>query len=82
MKPIDGYTHYEILEVAANASSHDIQDAYKQVLSIYDTNSLSTYSLFTPVERAQLLAQVESAFQTLNDVEKRKAYDRSLLTSG
>ena len=80
--PVDAYTHYEILEVPANTSSHDIRDAYKEILSIYDTDSLSTYSLFSPLEREKLLAQVESAFQTLRDTKKRDAYDRSLLASG
>ena len=82
MKPIDEYTHYEILDVSANASSYDIRDAYKEILSIYDKDSLSTYSLFTPVERDRLLAQADLAFQTLGDAEKRKAYDSCLLASG
>lgn len=82
MKPIDEYTFYEILDVSANASSHDIRYAYKEILSIYDKDSLSTYSLFTPLEREKLLAQAESAFLTLSDGEKRAAYDSALLASG
>jgi len=82
MKSIDEYTYYEILDVVANASSCDIRDAYKEILSIYDKDSLSTYSLFTPVEREKLLAQADAAFQTLGDAKKRKAYDSCLLASG
>jgi len=82
MKPIDEYTFYEILDVSANASSHDIRDAYKEILSIYDKDSLSTYSLFTPLEREKLLTQAESAFITLSDGEKRAAYNSTLLASG
>jgi DnaJ-class molecular chaperone len=81
MSPINDYTHYEVLEVSANASFSDIRNAYKEILSIYDTDSLSTYSLFTPLEREKILAQAESAFQTLGDKEKRRTYDRSLLAS-
>ena len=51
MIPLDAYTHYEILEVSANASFLDIRKAYKEILSIYDADSISTYSLFTPAER-------------------------------
>lgn len=82
MKPIDAYTHYEVLDVSANASTYDIRDAYKEILSIYDSESLSTYSLFTPLERAKLLAQAQSAFQILSDTKKRAAYNTSLLASG
>ena len=38
MNPIDEITHYERLEIAANASSYEIQKAYKEILSIYDIN--------------------------------------------
>jgi DnaJ-class molecular chaperone len=82
MKPMDESTHYEILDVAANASNGDIRAAYMEMLSIYDIDSLSTYSLFTPAEREGLLAQAESAYQILGDPKKRKAYDSFLLASG
>jgi DnaJ-class molecular chaperone len=82
MNPIDEMTHYQRLDIAANASSTDIRKAYKEILSIYDMDSLSTYSLFTPLEREKILAQADAAFQTLADKEKRKAYDASLLVSG
>ncbi|MBU0971705.1 MAG: helix-turn-helix domain-containing protein [Proteobacteria bacterium] len=82
MKSIDEYTLYEILDVSANASSYDIRDAYKEILSIYDKDSLSTYSLFTPLEREKLLAQAESAFQTLSDTKRRAGYNSELLASG
>lgn len=82
MKLIDDYTHYETLEVRPNASFFDIREAYKEILSIYDAESLSTYSLFTPLERKNILAEVETAFQILSDTEKRNTYDKSLIASG
>ncbi len=82
MTAFEDYTHYEILDLPANATLDDIRNAYKENLSIYDKDSLSTYSLFTPLEREKILAQVESAFQIIGDVEKRKAYDALLLVSG
>jgi len=75
----DNYTHYETLEISPNASFLDIRVAYKEILSIYDTDSPSTYSLFTPLERKNIFAQIEAAFHILSDPEKRKAYDTSLI---
>lgn len=82
MTPIDECTHYEFFEVAANASSSEIQNAYKEMLAMYGADSLSTYSLFTPRERERILGRAESVFQILMDEEKRNAYDKSLLTLG
>ncbi len=82
MTAFDEYTHYEILDLPANASLDDIRKAYKESLSLYDSESLSTYSLFTSLEREKILVQVKSAFQILGDVEKRKAYDKVLRKSG
>jgi len=82
MTYIDECTHYELLEVTAKVSSHEIRNAYKAVLAIYGADSLSTYSLFTTLEREKILARVETAFQTLIHEEKRSAYDKLLLASG
>lgn len=82
MIPLDAHTHYEILEVSANASFLDIRKAYKEILSIYDADSISTYSLFTPTERQRILDRADLALQILGDAEKRQAYDTFLLASG
>ena len=44
-------TLYEILEVPANARFNDIRAAFREIQTVYDKDSLSTYSLFSAKER-------------------------------
>ena len=67
--------YYELLRIPYNASPFEIRQAYKNILSIYEENSLATYSLFTDGERKKILAKIENAFLTLIDGNKRKSYD-------
>ncbi len=75
-------TYYEILDIASNATIEDIRGAFREIQSIYDKDSLSTYSLFSTAERAAILNQAEHAFRTLTDRSKRSAYDQELLGEG
>jgi len=79
MKRYEGLNYYEILEIPINASHFEIRQAYKDALSTYDEDSLITYSLFTDNERDKILKQIESAFFTLIDENKRADYDRKLV---
>lgn len=78
MKNLDGLTYYEILKIPANSSSFEIKRAYKDALSMYNENSLVTYSLFSNEERDKILKTVKEAFLTLIDENKRTAYDSIL----
>jgi len=82
MKKFEDLSYYEILEIPVQASSYEIREAYKEALSIYTENSLTTYSLFTDDERDKILEKVEEAFLTLIDEIKRVEYDRMLVDSG
>jgi DnaJ-class molecular chaperone len=82
MKKFEDLSYYEILEIPVGASSYEIREAYKEALSIYNEDSLTTYSLFTDDERDQIREKVEEAFLTLIDEVKRADYDRVLLDSG
>lgn len=75
-------TFYEVLDVPSNASPADIRTAYRQLQSIYDSDSLSTYSLFSDTERQAILDQAEEAFATLTHPRKRADYDRKLISRG
>lgn len=75
-------TYYDILDIPADASSEEIRKAFREIQSIYDQESLSTYSLFSPKERAAILAEAEHAFRALSSLEQRSAYDRTLVDSG
>ena len=74
--------YYELLEIPVNASFYEIRHAYKEALSVYGEDSLSTYALFSEEERDDLLRKIEEAFQTLIDEKKRSEYNTRLVESG
>lgn len=82
MKKFEDLSFYEILEIPVGASSYEIREAYKEALSIYNEDSLTTYSLFTDDERDKIREKVEEAFLTLIDEVKRSDYNRMLVDSG
>lgn len=82
MMKFEDLNFYEILEIPVGASSYEIREAYKEALSIYNEDSLTTYSLFTDDERDKIREKVEEAFLTLIDEVKRADYDRMLVDSG
>lgn len=75
-------TYYELLDVPADASFADIRTAFREIQAIYDKDSLSTYSLFSPEERNKILNQAETAFSTLSDQKRRADYDQLLTSQG
>lgn len=82
MKKYEELNHYETLEVPIGASFFEISQAYKEALSIYNEDSLITYSFFDDDERNRILKKIEKAFLTLIDQKKRDKYDRMLVRSG
>ena len=81
MKNFEGLNYYEILKIPANSTSFEIKRAYQDALSIYNEDSLVTYSLFSNEERDKILKTIKEAFLTLIDENKRAAYDTTLLDS-
>jgi DnaJ-class molecular chaperone len=82
MKNFEELNYYEILKIPTNSTSFEIKRAYQEALSIYNEDSLVTYSLFSNEERGNLLNTVKEAYSTLIDENKRAAYDTILLDSG
>ncbi len=82
MKTFEGENYYQILQVPADADAVDIRRAYRKALSIYEEESIATYSLFSAEQRAVLLQEIEKAFDTLIDEDKRAAYNQMLIDTG
>lgn len=82
MRSFEGQNFYQILQVSPNATLSDIKQAYRDALDLYEEDSLATLSLFSDEQRAELLRDIETAFLTLIDNDKRAAYNEVLLESG
>jgi len=78
MNPFAGFSYYEILEISRSATAEDIEAAFQRMCSIYGLEGLAAYSLFTPEERTEILAQIEEAFKVLSDEYRRREYDEVL----
>ena len=77
MKNFEELDYYEILNIPVDASPFEISRAYKNALEVYGESSLLTYSLFSEVERINILSRIRQAHDTLIDRAKRKEYDAS-----
>jgi DnaJ-class molecular chaperone len=82
MKRLEELTYFEILEIPVHASSFEIREAYREALSIYSEDSLSTYAFFDDEERKRVLEKIEEAYATLLDEKKRAEYERRLVRQG
>ena len=82
MKKFDGLNYYEILKIPMTSSYFEIKRAYKDALSLYNEDSIVTYSLFSNEERDKIIEDIENAFSTLTNDKKRATYDQMLVDSG
>jgi curved DNA-binding protein CbpA len=82
MKRLMEQNFYELLGVEFDASTFEINRAYKEIYQLYREDSLVSYSLFSGEERRQILARLDEAYSTLIDEEKRSRYDQSLVECG
>lgn len=77
MRNFEELDYYQILDIPVDASPFEISRAYKNALEVYGESSLLTYSLFSEVERINILSRIRQAHDTLIDRAKRKEYDAS-----
>ena len=70
------------MEIPVHASSFEIREAYREALSRYSEDSLSTYAFFDDEERKRVLEKIEEAYATLLDEKRRAEYERRLVRQG
>ncbi|HXH71731.1 MAG TPA: helix-turn-helix domain-containing protein [Mariprofundaceae bacterium] len=67
--------YYDLLEVSPTASAMDIIHAYRRAKLAFQEDSMATYSLFSDDDMEEIREQIEEAYHTLADSEKRREYD-------
>ena len=74
--------YYEMLDLKPDATFFEIRHAYNAALQTYQTDSLISYSFFSPEERKAILDLLEKAYLTLINEKERQDYDNELIRLG
>ena len=61
----DKKTYYEILDIAPGASHQEIEEAYIRAKSLYSSDSVALYSLYSSEEREFMMRKVVDAYENL-----------------
>lgn len=69
-------TFYDLLKIPSTASVAEVVNAYHAARNAFGKDSVAAYSLFSEQETEQLLKQLEEAYQTLSNLDRRREYDR------
>lgn len=75
MKPLDEQDHYEVLEVAEDASLIDIERAYRMISSTYSDASQAVYSMLDGADLEAIRVRIDQAYGVLSDSASRRDYD-------
>jgi curved DNA-binding protein CbpA len=75
MRGIDELDHYELLEVARNATSGEIDRAYRLAQETYADGSLALYSILEKRDAKEIRERLDEAYRVLADPELRAGYD-------
>ena len=70
--------HYMTLSIPRSASTAEIVQAYRTIISTYQSESLAAYALFDEEEMDKIRCETEEAYRILNQPERRRAYDATL----
>jgi ribosome-binding protein aMBF1 (putative translation factor) len=80
IKRVDEMDFYELLNLRAEASPRDIENAYLMAVATYHQESVASYGALGDADRGFILDKIEEAFGTLRDPEKKKAYNLLVLS--
>lgn len=82
MKRLTEQDYYNLLNISPKASFEEVRSAYDQAMSIYSSDSIATYTLFTQNERELILSRLAEAYKTLTNSQLRKEYNNFLIEKG
>jgi len=74
--------YYEMLDIKSDAPALEIRSAYNAALQMYQSDSLVSYSFFSPKERKEIITLLEKAYFTLINEKERESYDNELIRLG
>ncbi len=75
---LDDQNHYQVLEIAYEASADEIQSAYEVARDIYSHEALVSGTILSEHERRGTFDRIAEAYQTLIAEESRRLYDKRL----
>ena len=73
----ENLNYYDVLEVTPDASVEEIREAYLRIKTTYQKDHVALYTLFSPIEREDILKKAEEAYLILSDGDKRRNYDQN-----
>jgi curved DNA-binding protein CbpA len=71
-------TYYELLKVDPKATIAEIVNAYHAAKNAFSKDSIAAYSLFSAGEADEFLKELEHAYMTLSNIDRKREYDRFL----
>ena len=73
----DPLSLYDVLELTPDATPQEIRSAYLRLKSAYGKDNIAHYTVFSREETEQMLQNIENAYITLSNPERRRHYDQS-----
>jgi curved DNA-binding protein CbpA len=73
----DPLSLYDVLELTPDATPQEIRSAYLRLKSAYGKDNIAHYTVFSREETEQMLQNIENAYLTLSNPERRRNYDQN-----
>ena len=70
--------YYEMLRISPKATISEITSAYLVAKNAFSKDSIATYSIMGADDSAKALAELENAYMTLTNPDRRRDYDNKL----
>ncbi|MBJ18778.1 MAG: DnaJ domain-containing protein [bacterium] len=78
MRGIEELDHYDLLEIGRNATSDEVDRAYRAARQTYTDGSLALYSVFESGDARAICEHLDDAYRILADPKLRAQYDEVL----